>query len=135
MSSMEQPLSGKTVLITGASSGIGRSIAFEFARSSPDVRLILAAHRIEQLSQISKDIQGEIGSGVHIHTTQLEVSKPEQIKAFVQNLPSEFQDIDVLVNNAYILPISNPSTVYANYKTQRTCYGYSTGSRYSNNRY
>jgi 3-hydroxy acid dehydrogenase/malonic semialdehyde reductase len=102
MSSTKQRLSGKTVLITGASSGIGRSTAFEFARTSPDnLRLVLAARRIDTLTQISSDIKKEVGSGVQIHVAQLDVSKPDQVKTFVQNLPADFQEIDILVNNAY----------------------------------
>jgi 3-hydroxy acid dehydrogenase/malonic semialdehyde reductase len=99
---MEQRLSGKTVLITGASSGIGRSTAFEFARTSPNnLRLVLAARRIDTLTQISDAIKKEVGSGVHIYVAQLDVSKADQIKAFVENLPTDYRDIDILVNNAY----------------------------------
>jgi 3-hydroxy acid dehydrogenase/malonic semialdehyde reductase len=128
MASMKQRLSGKTVLITGASSGIGCSTAFEFARTAPDIRLILAARRLEKLSQISVDIQKEVGSGVRIHTAQLDVSKPEEVKNFVQSLPVEFQDIDILVNNAYKLLTSGANPISTNDKMQWTCHGYSTVS-------
>ncbi|KAF2428331.1 short-chain dehydrogenase [Tothia fuscella] len=100
MNAMKDRLSGKIVLITGASSGIGRSTAFEFAATSPDdLRLVLAARRVEKLSEISNEITKKFG-GVKVHTVQLDVSKPDEVKQFVGNLPSEFQNIDILVNNA-----------------------------------
>src|ERR1700733_8365294 len=93
-------LSGKTILITGASSGIGRSTAFEFARTSPEsLRLVLAARRVDNFSKLSADITKEF-PGVKVYTVQLDVSKPEEVKKFVSTLPSEFQEIDILVNNA-----------------------------------
>jgi enoyl-[acyl-carrier-protein] reductase (NADH) len=129
--SMEQRLSGKTVLITGASSGIGCSTAFEFARTCPNIRLVLAARRIERLSQICKDIQKEVGPNVQIHIAQLDISKPDEVKNFVQKLPVEFQDIDILVNNAYSCSYYGVDLADANNEMQRTCPGYSTGPRYS----
>lgn len=94
-------LEGKTIVITGASSGIGRSTAFEFAKTcSTSLRLILTARRIEQLDRISKAIVDEVGDGVKVLPMQLDVSKPDQIRGFVDSLPGEWRDIDILVNNA-----------------------------------
>ncbi|KAH6889108.1 hypothetical protein B0T10DRAFT_561597 [Thelonectria olida] len=95
-------LSGKTVLVTGASSGIGRSTAFEFARTAPnhDLRIILTARRLDTLKQIAEDIAKEVGEGVKVLPFQLDVSNPAEIKSFVSNLPEEWRNIDVLVNNA-----------------------------------
>ena len=99
--SVSQRLSGKTILITGASSGIGRSTAFEFARSSPkSLKLVLAARRVDALKQIAADIGKEVGNGVQVHIVQLDVSDAEQVRGFVDRLPAEFREIDVLVNNA-----------------------------------
>ena len=67
VSAMSQRLSGKTVLITGASSGIGKSTALEFARTSPEnLKLILTARRIDSLNQLAEDINKEFGSGVRV---------------------------------------------------------------------
>jgi 3-hydroxy acid dehydrogenase/malonic semialdehyde reductase len=97
-------LNGKTILITGASSGIGRSTAFEFARSSSkNLKLILTARRLDRLEQISKEIISEVGEGVKIHVVKLDVSKPEEVEKLVPGLPAEFKEVDVLVNNAYAL--------------------------------
>ncbi|ROW05645.1 hypothetical protein VSDG_00311 [Cytospora chrysosperma] len=95
-------LEGKTIVITGASSGIGRSTAFEFARTAPQngLKLVLTARRIETLHQVAAEIKKEVGDGVKVLPVQLDVSKPEEVRQFVPNLPEEFKDIHVLVNNA-----------------------------------
>ncbi|KAI1938624.1 hypothetical protein LOZ66_003427 [Ophidiomyces ophidiicola] len=98
---MGKRLEGKTIVVTGASSGIGRSTALEFARTSPnDLRLILTARRLDSLNKVAEDIKAEVGAGVKVLPYQLDVSKPEEIDRFVSSLPAEFQEIDVLVNNA-----------------------------------
>ena len=94
-------LSGKTVVITGASSGIGRSTAFEFARASPQgLKLVLAARRLETLRQIVDAIKEEVGEQVKVLPVQLDVSNSEEVKNFISGLPGDFRDIDILVNNA-----------------------------------
>ncbi|KAI1267046.1 NAD(P)-binding protein [Xylariaceae sp. FL1019] len=104
MSAVSKRLAGKTVVITGASSGIGRSTAFEFARtasSAGGLKLVLTARRIDTLKQIAADIKSEVGDDkVKVHTVQLDVSKPDEVRGFVENLPEEFKEVDVLVNNA-----------------------------------
>jgi len=100
-SSMAKRLEGKTILVTGASSGIGRSVAEEFARTSPkNLKIIITARRIETLKQVAADINKEVGDGVKVLPVKLDISKPEEVSAFVPNLPDEFKEIDVLVNNA-----------------------------------
>ncbi|KAG9868751.1 NAD(P)-binding protein, partial [Aureobasidium melanogenum] len=94
-------LEGKTVVITGASSGIGKSTALEFARTSPkNLKLVVTARRLEALQQLKEDINKEVGEGVKVLPVKLDVSNPEEVKNFVGNLPEEFRDINVLVNNA-----------------------------------
>lgn len=94
-------LHGKTVLITGASSGIGRSCAFEFARTSPQsIKLILTARRVDRLHDISKQITSEVGDGVQMHVVKLDVSKPDEVSRFWAALPDNFREVDILVNNA-----------------------------------
>lgn len=95
-------LQDKTVVITGASSGIGKSCAFEFARTAPKngLKLILTARRVETLQQIAADIEKETDGGVKVLPVKLDVSDPEQVRNFVPNLPKEFSEVDVLVNNA-----------------------------------
>jgi 3-hydroxy acid dehydrogenase/malonic semialdehyde reductase len=98
---MAKRLEGKTIVITGASSGIGRSTAREFARTAPkDLKLIVTARRIDALEELAKEIKEEVGEGVKTLPVKLDVSNPEEVKNFVPSLPAEFRDIDILVNNA-----------------------------------
>ena len=96
---MAQRLKGKTIVITGASSGIGKATALEFAKTQPDLKLILTARREDTLKEVAKEIEG-IAKGVKVLPVKLDVSKVEDVQAFVGKLPEEFKDIDVLVNNA-----------------------------------
>lgn len=95
-------LAGKTVLITGASSGIGKACAVEFAVACPNdgLRIILAARRIDTIKEIAADINKQVGDGVKIHPLQLNVSKPDEVRSFVSKLPDDYKNIDILVNNA-----------------------------------
>ncbi|ETS80345.1 oxidoreductase [Pestalotiopsis fici W106-1] len=96
-----QRLHGKTILITGASSGIGRSTALEFARTCPQgLRLILTARRTEKLNDLAQDIFRETGGNVQVLARDLDVSNPDQVLNFINTLPEEWRDIDILVNNA-----------------------------------
>jgi 3-hydroxy acid dehydrogenase/malonic semialdehyde reductase len=97
---MAERLKGKTIVITGASSGIGKSTAIEFARTQPDdLKLILTARREDTLKELAQEIQG-FAKGVKVLPVKLDVSKPDEVQSFVGNLPQEYKDIDVLVNNA-----------------------------------
>lgn len=93
-------LANKTILITGASAGIGEATAREFADASfGKVKLILTARRLEKLDDLKNSLEEEYPS-IKILTIQLDVSKIDEIKPFIDNLPSDFKDIDVLINNA-----------------------------------
>lgn len=98
---MEQRLTGKTVLITGASSGIGRSTAKEFARTAPSsLKLILTARRLEAIQSLIDEINKEVGPGVQCHAARFDVSVPGAADTLIKSLPAEFANVDVLVNNA-----------------------------------
>ena len=95
-------LAGKIIVITGASSGIGRSTAFEFARTAPNngLKLVLTARRSDKLQQIASEITKETNNGVKVLPVELDVSDSKAVRSFVSNLPEEFRDIHVLINNA-----------------------------------
>lgn len=108
-SSMAQRLKGKTIVITGASSGIGKSTAIEFARTQPDdLRLILTARREDTLKEVAKEIES-LAKGVKVLPVKLDVSKIEEVQSFVEKLPQEFKHVDILVNNAYVLHTHTPN--------------------------
>ena len=73
----------------------------EFARTSPkSLKLILTARRLDILKDVAQQINKDVGNGVKVLPVKLDASKPSEIKGFVESLPAEFRDIDVLVNNA-----------------------------------
>jgi len=89
-------LTGKTALITGATSGIGKSCAYTFA--SEGANLILAARRIELLEKIKSDIEKEYS--VKVILIQLDVRKRKDVEHAIAALPEEWKAIDILINNA-----------------------------------
>lgn len=93
-------LANKIVLITGASSGIGEATAKEFASAAKgNIRLILAARRLERLNALSSKLISEF-PGIKVHSAALDVSNTASIQPFLSNLPSDFADVDILINNA-----------------------------------
>ncbi len=97
-------LAGKTIVVTGASSGIGRATAREFARTSPqDLRIILTARQEDVLREVADEIKAEVGEGVKVLPVKLDVRDADAVRGFVGNLPEEWRDINVLVNNAYVV--------------------------------
>ncbi|CAK9441040.1 uncharacterized protein LODBEIA_P49090 [Lodderomyces beijingensis] len=92
-------LLNKVILITGASSGIGLAIAEELAAVQSNIKLILTARRLDVLKESKASLEKQY-PGISILAQELDVSKVETIAPFIKNLPEEFADIDVLVNNA-----------------------------------
>lgn len=86
----------RNVFITGASSGIGKAMAYSFAKNGDDS--ILCARRKEKLVEVKTDIERRYG--VNVYTHQLDVSKYDDVKKVVQNILKEVKKIDILINNA-----------------------------------
>lgn len=86
----------QTVLITGASSGIGAACAQAFAESG--AKLILAARRLDRLEALAADLKEKFPSAIHL--IQLDVRDRAQVEAAVNSLPDEWRAIDILINNA-----------------------------------
>ena len=85
----------KTVLITGATSGIGLACAKRFAENGD--RLILTGRNEQRLAEISKQL---VEKGTQVLTLVFDVRDREKARTMIHNLPAEWQTIDVLVNNA-----------------------------------
>ena len=85
----------KNVLITGATSGIGLACARKFAENGD--RLILTGRNEQRLNEIKKELMEK---GTDVLTLTFDVRDHEKVAKYIQELPKEWQAIDVLVNNA-----------------------------------
>jgi len=84
----------KTAFITGATSGIGKATAQLFAKNN--IRLILCGRRSERLVQLKE----ELSKLTDVITLQFDVRKKDEVFNAIGSLPKEFQEIDILINNA-----------------------------------
>ncbi len=91
----------KTVLITGASSGIGAGIARELGR--PGYRLMLGARRTDRLDALAAEIRAAGGT---VETRRVDVTDRTDMAAFADAARQAFGQVDVIVNNAGIMPLS-----------------------------
>ena len=88
-------LTGKNVLVTGSSRGLGAAIATKFAENGANV-ILNARHEPTELIQQIKDL------GVQVWFIQADISSPRDIEEMVHQLDDHQIDVDVLVNNAGI---------------------------------
>lgn len=86
----------KIAFITGASAGIGAATATILAQNGYD--LLLAARRLDRLETLATELQAQYA--VRVHTFALDVRNRAEVSAQLNALPTEWQNIDVLVNNA-----------------------------------
>ena len=96
----------KVVLITGASSGIGAGIARELAKAG--ATLMLGARRTDRLEELARELRG-LGAKVAIR--RLDVTDRADVAAFAQAAVAEFGRVDVIVNNAGVMPLSLMSSL------------------------
>jgi NADP-dependent 3-hydroxy acid dehydrogenase YdfG len=91
-------VSDKTVLITGASSGIGEATVRELAKAG--MRLFIGARRADRLRVLAEEL------GQQVAWCELDVTDAASFDAFVAAAEARFGRIDVLVNNAGVMPLS-----------------------------
>lgn len=87
----------KVVIITGASSGIGRACAMIFAKQG--AKVVLAARQYDKLIDLSEELRNE---GAEVLVIKTDVRNEEDCKNLIQKTVEHFKKIDVLINNAGI---------------------------------
>jgi len=98
---MTQGIEGKVVVITGGSSGLGEATARYLAEKGAIVAI--AARRRDRLDRIVADV---VSAGGRAKGYQVDVAQRAQLDALVTNVMKDFGRIDVLVNNAGVMPIA-----------------------------
>ncbi|SDE04638.1 SDR family NAD(P)-dependent oxidoreductase [Belnapia rosea] len=93
-------IAGRTWVVTGASSGIGRGVAER--AGSLGARVVLAARRAEALEGVAATIRAAGGEALVVPT---DVSRPEAVEALAETAERRFGRVDVWVNNAGVAPI------------------------------
>lgn len=88
-------LSGKVAIVTGASSGIGRACAIEYAKHGCDV--VLVARNLERLQNVEKECQKYNAQTLIV---QADITEENECKKIIDKTIEKFNKIDVLVNNA-----------------------------------
>ena len=96
---MSNSIEGKVVVITGASSGLGEAAARHLARHG--AKLVLGARRIERLQALAKDLS--LGNDAAVQT---DVTQYAQVRRLVDHAVQSHGRIDVLINNAGLMPQS-----------------------------
>jgi 3-hydroxy acid dehydrogenase/malonic semialdehyde reductase len=93
---MKEFLTNKIVFITGASSGIGKACAEQFA--SQGAHLILTARRFDRIEKLAEKLQKQYG--VKVLPIALDIQERETVEKVVHELTEEWKFIDILINNA-----------------------------------
>ncbi|WP_306151294.1 SDR family oxidoreductase [Roseovarius sp. MMSF_3281] len=98
---MSENIKGKVIVITGASSGMGEATARDLAAKG--AKVALGARRLDRLDGIVKDITDAGGEAIAVAT---DVTKREDVQALVDTARDSFGRVDVIFNNAGLMPLS-----------------------------
>jgi NADP-dependent 3-hydroxy acid dehydrogenase YdfG len=96
---MNNNISGKVVVITGASSGLGETAARYLSKEGAIV--VLGARRIDKIEALAKEINGTGGKALALRT---DVTKFAEVKALVDTAVKTYGKIDVIINNSGVMP-------------------------------
>jgi len=96
-----QNITGKVVAITGASSGMGKTIAIELAKNG--AKVVLGARRTEQLQEIVEKIKSNGGEAAF---AQIDVKEKSDLVRLVNTAIEQYGKLDVMVNNAGVSQLS-----------------------------
>jgi 3-oxoacyl-[acyl-carrier protein] reductase len=102
-------LEGKTAIVTGGGTGIGKSIAMEFARAGADVGL--CSRKLEHLEPVEKEVRD---LGRRAFAMAVDVRQEDQVKAVVERAVQDFGRLDIMVNNAGASFRAKPEDISAN---------------------
>ena len=91
-------LKDKVVLVTGASSGIGKEVAKRFAKEGALV--ILTARNLDKIKEVQKEIEKNNGN---VESYSMDITNRNQINETIKNIIKKYNKIDILVNNAGII--------------------------------
>ncbi|MCA9425501.1 MAG: SDR family oxidoreductase [Candidatus Omnitrophica bacterium] len=98
---MSQNIKGKVVIITGASSGLGEATARLL--SSEGATVVLAARRADRIEALAKELNDQGGKAMAVAT---DVADQQQVKALVGKAVETYGRIDVMLNNAGLMPLA-----------------------------
>lgn len=87
----------KVVIITGASSGIGKALVYEFAKFGS--KIVMAARNLAELQQMEKELNDK---GIEVLAVQTDVTREDDCKHLIEQTVQKFGKIDILINNAGI---------------------------------
>ena len=91
-------LEGQVAIVTGGGTGIGRSIALEFAKAGADV--VVGSRKLANLEKVAEEVRA---LGRRSLAVQTDISRKTDVDNLVQKVMGEFGAIDILVNNAAVL--------------------------------
>jgi NADP-dependent 3-hydroxy acid dehydrogenase YdfG len=98
---MTDNIKDKVIVITGASSGMGEAAARYLAKKG--ARIVLAARRADRINMLAKSIIDDGGNAIAVET---DVTRADEVKKLVDAAVSKWGRIDVLINNAGVMPLS-----------------------------
>src|SRR5688572_18741891 len=98
---IENNIKDKVVVITGASSGLGEAAAKHL--SALGATVVLGARRADRIQKLVKEIQANDG---HALAIAIDVTQRDQVKKLVSSAVEQFGRVDVILNNAGVMPLS-----------------------------